>query len=176
MENRYRFANEVEGDYEQKRIEADYFKGYVCCIRIKNTKKPLIVNNGINEICIKNEDYTWVEAYPDDAKYAITVVFDDQDILVEWYFDIARGIGLKEGIPFEDDLYLDMVITPEGKNRVLDEDELIIAFKNGKITQDDVEEAYQTLRDLENKYVFKFEDLKKLTNVLCEMFGINTSV
>lgn len=52
-----RFANSIEGDYFQERIDNDYFKGYACFIKIKNVKKPLIVYNGITNICIKDENY-----------------------------------------------------------------------------------------------------------------------
>ncbi len=31
-----RFANQVEGEYFQERIEDDYFKEYACFIKIKN--------------------------------------------------------------------------------------------------------------------------------------------
>ncbi len=52
-----RFANSVEGDYFQERIKYDDFKGYVCYVQIKDVEKPLIVNNGQTEICIKDNNY-----------------------------------------------------------------------------------------------------------------------
>ena len=33
-----RFANQVEGDYQQKRIDDICFKGYVCYIKINNVR------------------------------------------------------------------------------------------------------------------------------------------
>ena len=170
MKTRYRYANSVEGDYRQKRIDEDYFNGYVCHIKIKNVKKPFIVNNGISEICIKNENYEWLEIYPDNANYVITIMFDDRNNLIEWYFDIARIIGINNGIPFEDDLYLDMVIMPDGQKTVLDEDELLRAYDEGEITQADVDMAYKMLKILETKYVSDLDGLKKLTNIFCELF------
>ena len=38
-----RFANEVEGVYTQKKIDEDYFCGYVCNIKIKNIKDINII-------------------------------------------------------------------------------------------------------------------------------------
>ena len=29
-----RYANKVEGDYIQKRIDEEYFKGYICNVKI----------------------------------------------------------------------------------------------------------------------------------------------
>lgn len=165
-----RFANAVEGDYFQEKIENVDFKGYVSYIKIKNVKEPLIVNNGKNKICIKDENYEWFEVYPDNGKYAITIIFDNNDNLIEWYFDISKNIGLENGIPYEDDLYLDMIITPIGEKIIIDENELLEALKNGDITQEDVDSAYQTLDYLENKYVNNLDELVKFTNFMCDKF------
>ena len=165
-----RFANEVEGVYTQKKIDEDYFCGYVCNIKIKNVSAPLIVYNGISDVCIKDEGYEWFEVYPDGANYAITIMFDNHHNLIEWYFDMTKEIGIQNGIPYEDDLYLDMIILPDGREIILDEDELHSAFCQKKITQDDVNMAYQTLKMLENKYVDNVDNLLKLTNELCNHF------
>lgn len=171
-----RYANQVDGEYTQKRIDEDHFKGYVCNIKIKNVSKPLIVNNGISEICIKDNNYEWFEVYPDNENYAITIMFDDNKNLIEWYFDIAKEVGIENGIPYEDDLYLDMIIMPNGQKLVLDEEELLGALNRGEITQTDVDLAYQTLRDLETKYVKNLDDLEKLTNNFCEIFNSRNKV
>lgn len=165
-----RLANEVEGLYTQRKIDEDYFCGYVCNIKIKNVSVPLIVYNGISDVCIKDEGYEWFEVYPDGANYAITIMFDNHHNLIEWYFDIAKKTGLQNGIPYEDDLYLDMIILPDGKEVILDEDELHSAFCQKKITQDDVDMAYQTLQMLEDKYVNGLDNLLKLTNKICDSF------
>lgn len=171
-----RYANRVEGEYEQKRIDEPYFKGYVCKTKIKGIDKPLVVNDGIRDICIKNENYEWIGVYPDNANYVITIMFDDNQNLIEWYFDIAKNVGVENNIPFEDDLYLDMVIMPNGRKLVLDEDELLSALDKGEITETDVEMAHQTLKELENKYVDNIEDLVKLTNQFCEIFNSKNKI
>lgn len=87
--------------------------------------------------------------------------------MVFWY---GKKIGIQNGIPYEDDLYLDMIILPDGREIILDEDELHSAFCHKKITQDDVNMAYQTLKMLENKYLDNLDNLLKLTNELCNHF------
>lgn len=171
-----RFANQVEGEYAQERIDEDFFKGYACYTKIKGVSKPLIVNNGIYDVCIKNENYEWLGVYPDNEKYAITIMFDDNGNLIEWYFDISKNIGVENGIPFEDDLYLDMVIMPNGQKLVLDEKELLDAFNRGEITQIDVDIAYQTLDLLENKYVNNLSELITFTKHFCEIFNIKSKI
>lgn len=165
-----RYANLVEGDYKQKRIDEDYFNGFVCNIKINGVKKPLIVNNGVSEICIKDNGYEWFEIYPDNENYAITIMFDNKLNLIEWYFDIAKEVGVDNGVPYEDDLYLDMIITPDGKKIVLDELELIDAYNRGEIKQADVDLAYRTLEKLDNMYLNNFDNLINLSNKICELF------
>ena len=171
-----RYAKVEEGEYIQKRIDEGYFKGYVCNIKFKDVKNPIIIKNEIREFCIKENGYEWFEVYPDNANYAITIMFDDNKNLIEWYFDIAKKVGIENDIPYEDDLYLDMIITPEGKELVLDEDELIDALNTGKIIQSDVDLAYKTLKQLKIKYVNNFKYLVKLTNKFCEIFESKSRV
>lgn len=166
-----RFAYNLNDNYEQIRVDEDFFKGYACFLKLQNIENPLIVNNGKETVCIKDNDYEWIEVYPENGKYAITIMFDDNNNLIEWYFDISKNIGIENGIPYEDDLYLDMVITPNGEKLVIDEDELLEARDKGDITQEDVDSAYQTLSELEEKYVNNIQELIKLTNYLNEQFN-----
>lgn len=91
--------------------------------------------------------------FPDKYNYVLTIMFDSNNNLIQWYFDISYNISLENDIPYEDDLYLDMIITKEEKELILDEDELFNALNKGKITQKDVNNAYKVLNYLEDKYV-----------------------
>ena len=166
-----RFAYKTSDNYKQIKVNEECFKGYVCYLKFQNIERPLIVNNGKENICIRNNDYEWIEVYPDNSKYVITIMFDDNNNLIEWYFDISKNVGVENGIPYEDDLYLDMVITPDGEKLVLDEDELLGARDRGEITQFDVFSAYSTLRELENKYFNNINELMNITNYFRNLFG-----
>lgn len=169
-----RYAYSLEDNYKQVRIEEDFFKGYACFLKLQNIQKPLIVNNGKEEICIRDNGYEWIEVYPDNGKYAITIMFDDNNNLIEWYFDISKNVGVENGIPYEDDLYLDLIITPNGERLVVDEDELLSARDNGVITQEDVDSAYLTLQLLDDKYCSNIQELRNLTSYLLNKFKNNT--
>ena len=171
-----RFAYNLNDNYKQIRVNEDFFKGYACFLKLQNIEKPLIVNNGRETICIRDNNYEWIEVYPENGKYAITIMFDDNNNLIEWYFDISKNIGIENGIPYEDDLYLDMIVTPNGERIVIDEEELLEARDKGDITQVDVDSAYQTLRELEEKYVNNIQELIKLTNYLNEQFNRKNKV
>ena len=168
-----RFACNPDDNFSILEIQESYFKGHVVFLKLQNIEKPLIVYNGEENICIRDNGYEWLEVYPSDGKYAITIMYDDKGNLIEWYFDISKKVGVENGIPFEDDLYLDMIITPNGKNIIIDEDELLGARDDGIITQEDVDSAYNTLKELEDKYANNIDELTNLTNRLLNKFKTN---
>ena len=170
---RKRFANSANNGvnlFYQKRIEKDYFCGYACYLKMKNVINPLKVNDGEFQACLLDENYEWLELYPDNENYAITIMFDDNNNLIEYYFDIAREVGILNGIPYEDDLYLDMLIKPDGSYLVLDEEELIDAYNSLDITKEELDMAYNILEKLKEKYVNNFEELIKLTDLIYREF------
>ncbi len=169
-----RFAYSIDDEriiHNQKSIENDFFVGEVCYVKYVNVDKPLIVNNGISDVCIFDNGYEWLELYPKDGNYALTIMFDNNKNLIEWYFDVSKQIGIENGIPYEDDLYLDYVIMPDKKEIILDEDELLNAVEIGDITEEDKELAYKVVEQLKTKYYDNFESLKELTNELYNSFA-----
>ena len=97
----------------------------------------------------------------------------NNDNLIQWYFDIAKEIGIENNIPYEDDLYVDIVITPNGRKEILDEEELMDALNKNEITQEDVELVYETVKLIEDKFVNNFSYLTDLTDKFLKMFDIN---
>lgn len=159
-------ANNGQNIYKQKRVNRDYFKGYVSYLKMINVNNPMVVTVENKEVCLLDENYIWYEVYPDNDNYAITIMYDDKGDLIQWYFDISKSIGVKNGIPYEEDLYLDMLIKPNGEMLVLDEDELEEALKNKDITKEDYELAYDVLEKLKNEYANNFDYLVSLTERL----------
>ena len=170
MGMRKRFAYNSEDLYKQITVDEPFFKGVACIVKLQNVAKPKYIDHGKEKICIIDNGYSLIEAYPDNGKYALTIMLDDRGTLIEWYFDIAKSIGIENGVPFEDDLYLDMAIMPDGEKIILDEDELLAARNEGIISQDDLDGAYNTLRELEKKYAYRLGDLIQLTEYLKERF------
>lgn len=169
---RKRFAYKSNDIYKQITLDETFFKGVACFVKLQNISQPKFVNKGNEMFCLINNGYSLIEAYPDEGKYALTIIFDDNGVLIEWYFDIAKSVGMENGIPYEDDLYLDMAIMPDGEIIVLDEDELLAARDEGLITQGDVEDAYNTLRKLKKKYASSLENLIQLTEYFKEQFRL----
>lgn len=119
------------------------FKGYACAIFVEKVHDKLLCKLDGREICLVDDDYTWIQRLPLEKNWSVTTMFDDKSNIVQWYFDITKQNSIDEnGCPFYDDLYLDVVVFPSGEVVLLDEDELKDALENGDITQDDFDLAY----------------------------------
>lgn len=160
-----------DGNNEFKliRIDEDFFHGYSNLVKFKNVKDPWIINEG-GSTCIMDENYEWLQIYPDNEKYAITVAFDENHNLIEWYFDMIKSSDLENGVPYFFDLYLDYVIRANGNKIVFDEDELFAALKSGDISNDDVALAYSTMNKIKYMYDKNIESLIELTNNIYNKF------
>lgn len=161
-----------DNDFYNQRVDEKYFNGYVSLLKLKNIETPWIVKDFEKEECIFNNNYEWLEIYPDGEKYAITAMFDDNQNLIEWYFDMIKESGVENGIPYIYDLYLDYVIKADGREVVLDENELQEALENKDITKADYNMAYNTMEKVKNKYKHNLNELEDLTNRLYKKFKI----
>ena len=129
-----------------------------------NTRRCIVRDNGRSD-CIVDSGFKWLGVYPKGEKYAITGMYDEKDELVEFYFDMIKDSGVENGIPYNLDIYLDLVITPYNEKYILDEDELEEALKSQKIEKEDYELAYDTLHRLETKYESQ-EEINKLKDIM----------
>lgn len=67
-------------------------------------------------------------------------------------------------LPYEDDLYLDVVLTPEGEILLLDEQELKDALDRNEISKNEYKEAYRLANDLINKIKGRTMQVKQFTD------------
>lgn len=150
----------------QKRKTENY---YITIKRINEIDEPFIINvTGKEKVCLDNGYYI-MEFTPMD-KYYNTRIFLDRDVnIVGYYFDISRGNGAEENIPYYDDLYLDIIYCPNdsGFLKIVDEDELLEALNEGKITKEDFDLANEACSKLfkeiqSNKNEFVNIDKKEL--------------
>lgn len=152
----------IDGNYIIKNFETDAFKGDIALIKFNKMNKPYMVEN-IN-LCMANDNYKWLEFYDYSKKYRLTAMYNDKNEIVEWYFDIARKIGKENGLPYEDDLYLDVVVTSSGETILLDEDELKSAYDRVEVTKKDYDMAYNEANQLMEKLKSNKDKLEQFTN------------
>lgn len=132
----------LKRSFKNIRIDKDNFHGNISLLTIKEVKKEWRID--VEQRCILANNYNWLGFYPDGKNYCITAMLDDKDNIVEWHFDMARQLGEEKGVPYEDDLYLDVVLVPDGRINVLDEDELEDAYNRKEVSKKDYDMAYET--------------------------------
>jgi predicted RNA-binding protein associated with RNAse of E/G family len=127
-----------------QRIDSADYHGYVTLLRLDRVSTPLSVNFGQERVCIADHGYDWVQHFPDGEHFVLLSAFDKHGELVQWYIDIVESMGIDErGVPWYHDLYLDIVVAPNGETQLLDVDELDEALRQGKITSGQYNFAWQ---------------------------------
>ena len=153
--------------YLVKSFEENCFNGDVCYYNFRNANIKISIPNG--KIIIDN-NYKLLEFYNYSSKVKLSAFYDKNSEIIEWYFDIAKKIGKENGIPYEDDLYLDVVVRPDGKIILLDEKELKEALKRFEITKEEYEMAYEEANKLMMLLKEKKEKLNIFTNKYLNYF------
>jgi uncharacterized protein len=130
-------------------VENQYYTGYITLYTIQALREPLWKTYGKHTFRIADKGYSWLQYYPKDAHYIITAMFNEKSEVVEWYIDVCRNQGVTDqGVPWFDDLYLDIVVLRNGEVFLLDQDELDDALSRRIITARDYELAMQTVREV----------------------------
>lgn len=119
----------LERRFKLSYVEGNDFSGYVSAIFMDKVREPLIVEVAGQQLPIVDNGYIWLQHLPDNENYSLTTMYNSQGNVVQWYFDISKQNGVNaEGIPYFDDLYLDVVILPSSEIIILDENELLEAL------------------------------------------------
>jgi uncharacterized protein len=154
----------IERKYAETFIETTAFKGYVTLLHTIKVAAPLNVRYMESERSIVDDGYMWLQHFPLGQNFAMITVFDQEGKIVQWYIDICLEIGVENGIPWLDDLYLDIVVLPRGEMILLDEDELQEALECKTITKEQYDLAwreYARLKRLIEQNEFVLFDLSK---------------
>jgi predicted RNA-binding protein associated with RNAse of E/G family len=115
------------------RVDEAGFAGSVTLLVMDVVTEPFV--GAHSGICFADSGYAWLTHFPDGAHHAVTTMFDAAGRLLQWYVDVCREHGLgPDGVPWWDDLYLDVVLRPTGEVLLLDEDELELALAHELVT------------------------------------------
>lgn len=156
----------LKNEFKMKNINTEKFNGTISLINILDVTNSVSVTRPDNsKDCLLDLDYKWLGIYPKNQKYCITVMFDNNWNLLQWYFDIAKDIcHYEDGVPYIEDLYLDVVLLPNGNHYMVDEDELKEALLKSIITQNEYNMAYDIANKIENSLDENFEELQEFTS------------
>lgn len=147
-------------DFKYMYIDEDDYKGYLGQIHIIKANQPP-KELGLESI---KDDYRWLEFYPENSKIAMTVCFDKENKIRNWYFDVINKVGIMENNPYFEDLYLDITMTPDNKIELLDEEELKDALKNNDITKEQYDMAYVEAKKLIKRIDGKQKEIIEFCN------------
>jgi uncharacterized protein len=138
----------VKTRFDTLRIDNDHFNGLVTLLRFDEFTAPFHAEYDPN-LCLAAAGYSWLQHFPDSGGFAQTTAFDPEGQIVQWYIDLCGDWETgSDGVPFYEDLYLDIVIRPSGKLLVLDADELDEALSQGEINQETHQQVRQRAADL----------------------------
>jgi predicted RNA-binding protein associated with RNAse of E/G family len=125
-------------NYQEKWVETEAFTGYAVQLQLLDVEPPAWMHTGGRELCVADDGYVWRQYFPHGCNYAVTKMLDAQGKVVQWYIDICKQHGRDEnGVLWYDDLYLDIVVFPDGEVHLLDQEELDEALEKGWITREE---------------------------------------
>ncbi|HIU67130.1 MAG TPA: DUF402 domain-containing protein [Candidatus Caccomorpha excrementavium] len=142
----------------------DDFDGVLALFYMEQVRMPLVKMMGGHTIVIADNDYYWMQFGPRERHYWLTAMYNRKREIVQWYFDITfrNELDSPEGPRFYD-LYLDVAVTGEGRYFLLDEDELLAAYRSGEFGKEVYDMAYRTAYDIIRRLSGREEELYRYT-------------
>ena len=127
-------------------LPLDYqgLKGMAGLFEIREVTTPLIVTLFGKRTVMADRGFHRMQIGPENKNWWLTVLFDAEDKPVEYYFDITKDNTICGEESFYLDLFIDVVLLPDGRILTIDADELEQAFAVGLIGQDDYRLAVKT--------------------------------
>jgi predicted RNA-binding protein associated with RNAse of E/G family len=139
----------VKRKYAQMAVSDESFTGQASLIQMEEITAPLVKTYDGVALTIVDRGYFWMQLAPNGKKYWLTVMMDTAGNIISYYFDITdSNVLCIDGDSYFYDLYLDVVLLPNGNLYLLDEDELKEALRQGEINHEQFDNAYDTARML----------------------------
>ena len=133
-----------------KRIKTDWFQGYLGLINIEKVTIPQIWKFNGENIVVCDNGLKWLSILPENDFYCITAMLDEKSDVLLWYIDMIASQGIdRDGVPYFEDLYLDLVVYPDGTIIEDDRDELEEALVLKDISKEQYQLALDTGRRLQ---------------------------
>ena len=155
----------IDKDYTYMMIDDQFYKGAVGLIKINEIDKPATKVYDTIPVKIIDNGYYWLQIGPENQNYWITIMYNELEEIVQYYFDITdSNTILDNGESWFDDLMLDIVMLPSGKRFLLDEDELSQALSDQIITREQYDKAYLTVNKIMGELDGKVELMKTVCN------------
>ena len=157
-------------DMRGKRVNSELLKGYIGLIDIRAVSEVQVWKFHGEDIVVCDRGRKWLSILPQDDWYCITAMMDEKGEVLLWYIDMIAEQGIDaDGIPYFYDLYLDLVVYPDGTVVVDDMDELEDALSDGDITQAQFDLAIGTGQRLQEGILSDISSFADFTEKCYEM-------
>lgn len=153
-----------------KRVNGDFFEGYLGLIKIQQVSEAQKWGIDGKATVICDRGMKWLSILPQNDFYCITAIMNEKNDILVWYIDMIAGQGTDaDGMPWFDDLYLDLIVSPNGSIKVDDMDELEEALRQKDITQEQFDLALHTADQLKRGLLKDMHSLKDYTYACYEL-------
>lgn len=163
----------TEKDYSYKEFEFDNFKGIVSLSYLKKIQSPLTIHYEFGDTLIADNHYKWLQFAFKNEFFWLTAMYNDKNNLIQLYFDITNGNYFDDlSNPYFYDMFLDIVVTREGKIHIIDKDELTMALAENVIDAEQYNKAINKA-DILYEYLDKNKDnlINYCNKILQEMLN-----
>lgn len=138
----------LRSDYRELRVENERFDGIIGLITMYKVKSPLQVQVVDQHLTVADRGYKWVQILPKDKPFSITAMYNRYWQPVQYYIDINEKNFIEIGEARTHDLFLDVLVLPNGKYELVDEQDLKRALRNGTITKQQYDYAYHIAEEM----------------------------
>lgn len=135
--------------------------GIAGLIRMDSVTAPLNKTVSGTQVRLVDTGYSWMQIAPKNEHWWLTVMFDDQGGIVQYYFDITLENILCGRDSYFRDLFLDIAALPEQAMELLDRDELDAALAEHIITEEEYFLAVKTAEWLMRELPQHWTDLRE---------------
>ncbi|RPF57412.1 DUF402 domain-containing protein [Abyssicoccus albus] len=154
----------TEKDYIERAINDDIFSGIIAMIYVKKVREPLTLTIVNQQVKVIDDHYKWLQLVPNDHFYSMTVMFDNHDRILQYYIDINYENIPELGNCRTHDLYLDVLVLPDGQFELVDEEDLQRALDDSLISQQDFNTAYEKANHIMDYVRNSFNEIKSQVN------------
>jgi len=121
-------------DYQIKQIDNNIHTALITFLPGTKVVNPLLDTAGCSQI----------NYLPLDKPWSMVTFYKPDGEISGWYFDISLGNFIDaDGMPCINDIFLDLLVLPDGQKITLDADELQEALDKNEITAEDFGHAYR---------------------------------
>ena len=160
----------ISKDIFGKTVNSELLNGYIGFIDIKGVSEIQTWKFNGENITVCDKGIKWLSILPQNDWYCITAMMDENEKVLLWYIDMIANQGIDvDGVPYFDDLYLDLVVYPDGTIIVDDMDELEEALSKKDITQAQFNLAIETSHRLQQGLLSDISSFTEYTGRCYEM-------